>query len=132
MNVLPLCISLVLINFDSLPNSFGRFILVEVDQKEVTRAKLGAGRINKNKVYNFSEICDHLQFFIRCSYSFKLDLREVEECLKEEGIPDVCLSVFKTGNSNERCNKWLDTNPGLVKMTDVRLKKCVSQSTTEV
>ena len=127
MNVLPLCISLVLINFDSLPNSFGRFILVEVDQKEVTRAKLGAGKINKNKVYNFSEICDHLQFFIRYSYSFKLDLREVEECLKEEGIPDVW-----TGNSNERCNKWLDTNPGLVDMTDARSKKCVSQSTTEV
>lgn len=65
------------------------------------------------------------------AYSFKLVLREVKTCLQKEGIPDVCMSVFNTGNSNEGCNKWLDTNPGLVAMTDARLKKCISQSTSE-
>ena len=66
------------------------------------------------------------------SYSVKLNLREVETCLKKEGIPDVCLSVFKTVYSNEGCNKWLDTNPGWVAITDARLKKCISQSTSEM
>ena len=37
-----------------------------------------------------------------------------------------------TGESNERCNKWFETNRAIFEMTDGRLKKCVSQSTSEL
>ena len=40
-------ISLVLFNFVCLQNSFGRFILVEVDQKEATIDKSESGTIKR-------------------------------------------------------------------------------------
>ena len=55
-NVLLLWACLVTIIFDFLPMSFGRFILVEVDQKEVTRAKLGAGKVGKIRIIFLGKI----------------------------------------------------------------------------
>ena len=131
-NVLLLLISLAIINLNFLPNSFGRFILVEVDQKEVKRTKSGAGKFEKQRIIIKKMIIDVLFLYFSYFYSFISNLREVEKCLKEEGIPDVCLGIFKTGNGTEECNEWIDTNPGLIEMTDARLKKCVSQSTSEM
>ena len=48
----------------------------------------------------------------------------MEKCLKEEGIPDVCLSSFKTGEGYERCNRWLENNSDMVMNSEARIKKC--------
>ena len=71
-------------------------------------------------------------FYHILSFSFKLDVRGKETCLKEEGIPDECLSFFKTGESNEGCNEWLKTNLASVEMTETVLKKCVDKSDTNL
>ena len=58
-------------------------------------------------------------------------MHESENCLKEEGIPDVCLSAFKTGESWEACNRWLETNHATVNRSQGRLKKCVTEKSTK-
>ena len=59
-------------------------------------------------------------------------LYEVETYLKKEGIPDVCMSLFKNGESNEECDKWSETNRAIFEMTDARLKKYVRQWTSDL
>ena len=48
----------------------------------------------------------------------------MEKCLKEEGIPEVCLSSFKTGEGYERCNRWLENNSDMVMNSEARIKNC--------
>ena len=52
--------------------------------------------------------------------------------MKKEGIPDVCMSLFKNGESNEECDKWLETNRAIFEMTEARLKKYVRQRTSDL
>ena len=60
--------------------------------------------------------------------SCKLDLGEMEKCVKEEGIPEVCLSSFKNGKGNERCNSWLENNSAMAMNSEERIKKCEKAS----
>ena len=64
------------------------------------------------------------------NYHFKLGLSETESCLKEEGIPDVCLRAFKTGEGWEGCNRWLETHHAAVNGSQARLEKCVPEKPT--
>ena len=40
-------------------------------------------------------------------------------CLKGEGIPDECLSFFKTTEGYEKCNEKLNENPALELETNI-------------
>ena len=71
-------------------------------------------------------------FYHILSFSFKLVVRGKETCLKEEGIPDACLTYFKTGERNKRCTKWLGTNRAMVEKSETRLRKCVNESTSDL
>ena len=52
----------------------------------------------------------------------------MEKCVKEEGIPDVCLSSFKNGKGYERCNSWLENNSAMVMNSKARIQKCEKAS----
>ena len=56
---------------------------------------------------------------------YKLDSGEMENCLKREGIADVCLISFKTGEGYERCSNWLEKNHALVMKSESRIRKCI-------
>ena len=70
--------------------------------------------------------------FILHDYCFSIDLRGSEKCLKEEGMPDVCLNFFKTGEGSEKCNSWSKDNHTKVIRSEARLKKCVDKPTTNL
>ena len=76
-------------------------------------------------------MCVNSSFVYIHNYHFKLGLRESENCLKEEGIPDVCLRAFKTGEGWDGCNRWLETNHATVNKSQARLEKCVTEKPTE-
>ena len=54
-NAVLLLLNLMFFNFGFLQNSFGKFILVEVDQKENAMAKSGAGNIYWNIDIHFEK-----------------------------------------------------------------------------
>ena len=130
-NAVLLFLNLMFFNFVFLHNSFGKFILVEVDQKEIAMGKSRAGNIYLNTNIHFEKYVPvNLLLNHFCNYHFKLGLRESESCLKEEGIPDVCLSAFKTGKGWEECNRWVETNHATVSSSRARLEKCVPEKPT--
>ena len=130
-NAVFLLMNLMFFNFGFLQNSFGKFILVEVDQKENAMARSGAGNIYWNRdIYFEKYVPVNLLLIYFCNCRFKLGLRETESCLKEEGIPDVCLSAFKTGEGWEGCNRWLETNHAAVNRSQARLEKCMPEKPT--
>ena len=49
----------------------------------------------------------------------------MEKCLTGGGIPDVCLSAFKTGEGYEPCRNWLQKNHALVMKSETRIRKCI-------
>ena len=51
-------------------------------------------------------------------------------CLKGEGIPDECLSFFKTTEGYEKCNEKLNENPTLE--LETISEKCIGVSNTEM
>ena len=75
--------------------------------------------------------CQNISVYNLLDY-FKLDLQKKEICLKEEGIPDVCLSFFKTGTGHETCNRWMEANRAKIKRSEAKLKKCVQPSTSQL
>ena len=52
----------------------------------------------------------------------------MEKCLKDEGIPEMCLNSFKNGEGYERCNSWLEKNHAIVTESEARMKKCTNDS----
>ena len=69
-----------------------------------------------------------LYFVISNHICCKSDSGEMENCLKEEGIPDVCLSSFKNGEGYERCNSWLENNSAMAMNSEATIKKCEKDS----
>ena len=61
---------------------------------------------------------------------FKLDVQEKIACLKGEGIPEECLSFFKTTKGYEQCDEKLNENPALE--LETTLEKCIGVSNTDV
>ena len=51
-------------------------------------------------------------------------------CLKGEGIPDECLSFFKTTEGYEKCNEKLNENPALE--LETTSEKCIGVSNTDL
>ena len=128
-----LLLCLIFFNCGFLPNSSGKFILVEMDQKKDSIAKSGTGNIYLNINNHLKKyIHVNLWFFHFCNYRFKLGLRESENCLKEEGIPDVCLNSFKTGQGWDGCNRWLETNHATIDKSQARLKKCRNETNSHL
>ena len=52
----------------------------------------------------------------------------MKKCLKEEGIPDICMNSFKNGEGYEGCNSWLEKNHAMVMKSEARMKKCTNDS----
>ena len=82
-------------------------------------------------IFKILHTCQNISVYNLLDY-FKLDLQEKEICLKEEGIPDVCLSFFKTGTGHETCNRWMEANRAKIKRSEAKLKKCVKPSTSQL
>ena len=128
-----LLLNLMYFHSGFLPSSFGKFILVEVDQKEIVIAKSGAGNISRNIDILFEKYLPvDLLLIYFCNCRFKLGLRVSENCLKEEGVPDVCLSSFKTREGWEGCNKWIETNRAMVHRSQARFEKCVTEKSNHL
>ena len=132
-NALFLLPILMFVNLGLFKKSFGKFMLVELDQQEEAIANSGAGNLHRSLNIHFEKYM-HVNLWVIYSYNyrFKLGLSESEICLKEEGIPDVCLSSFKTGEGREECNRWFETNYAMVNGSQTRLKKCVTEKSTHV
>ena len=59
---------------------------------------------------------------------FKLEFQEKIACLKEEGIPDECLSFLNTGVGHEKCQEKLNEQPAAEMKT--ASDKCIGDSNT--
>ena len=123
-----LLINQIFFSFVFLHQSSGRFILIEVNKKKDTTTKLETGKSDTTRIIELMMILYFLYFVISNRISSKLDIGEMEKCLKEEGIPEVCLSSFKNGTGNERCNSWLENVSDMAMNSEARIKKCEKAS----
>ena len=61
-------------------------------------------------------------------HSDNSEFQEIIACLKEEGIPDECLSFLNTGVDHEKCQEKLNEKP--VAELETTSNKCFGVSNT--
>ena len=105
----------------------GRYILVKLDQQALASPKLEDGKSIILKL-QYPKQVSSLDNYCHIQCCFKLDLQEKIACLKEEGIPDDCLSFLNTGIGHEKCQEKLNEKP--VAELETASNKCIVVSNT--
>ena len=124
-----LLLSVVMINIFYLQNFvIGRYILVKLDQQALASPKLEDGKSITLKL-QYPKQVSSLDTYCYIQCCFKLDLQEKIACLKEEGIPDECLSFFNTGLGYDKCQEKL--NEPHASEFETASKNCIGVSNTE-
>ena len=124
-----LLLSVVIINMFCLQNFvIGRCILVKLDQQALASPKLEDGKSIILKL-QYPKQVSSLDNYCHIQCCFKLDFQEKIACLKEEGIPDECLSFFNTGLGYDKCQEKL--NEPQASEVETASKNCIGVSNTE-